>query len=283
MIKERNFHFINGFILKIIAIVLMTLDHIGMFLLTRENTVQIGIIFRDFGRIALPLFLFLIVEGVRHTKHFGKYFLRLSIVATIFLIGQLVVYYNFDNQISDFYSPILDLLVVALTIYLLKRKDRFSFLALLPICFSILSFVVVNIEKANDITILWLPFYLRLPYSLLDVLLGISFFYSSELAVLFLKSNQNTENLVETKYLKWAEYIISAFAVIFFVLIFYVIYLSTGVSYWSDSSQAFAAFAFIPLLLYSGERGYNKKWFQYGAYIYTPLHLLIIYLIFTLI
>ena len=31
------------------------------------------------------------------------------------------------------------------------------------------------------------------------------------------------------------------------------------------------------ILLYSGKRGYNAKWFQYGSYLYYPLHLLVIF------
>ena len=47
--------------------------------------------------------------------------------------------------------------------------------------------------------------------------------------------------------------------------------------------QIYSLFAFIPILFYSGKRGYNAKWFQYGAYIYFPAHLIIIYLIFALL
>lgn len=283
MEKERNFQVISGFVLKIIAIFLMTLDHIGIFLLNYKNTLEIGTIFRDLGRIAFPLFIFLIVEGVRHTRHFGKYLLRLGIIGAIFMVGQIVIYYNFNNQISDFYSPILDLILVALIVYLLNKNNKLSLLAILPICYIILSFIVVNIEREQNITILWMPFFLRVPYALLDVILGVSFFYAKPAAKIILESNDNTKNLVLTKYLRYCENILDALVIVVFVIILYVIYLVSGVTYWNDSTQIFASFAFLPILFYSGERGYNKTWFKYGCYLYIPLHLLIIYLVFALI
>lgn len=283
MTKEKNFQVISGFILKIIAIVLMTIDHIGIFLQNYENTMQIAIIFRDLGRIAFPLFLFLIVEGVRHTRSFGKYILKLGILGAIFMVGQVVIYYNFNNRINDFYSPILDLILVALIIYLIDKKNNLSLLAVLPVIYIAISFIVVNVEKSQHITILWMPFFLRVPYAILDIVLGLSFYFAKPVSKFNLKSSDNTSALVDTKYQRYCENILSSFAIIFFVIILYIIYLTTGITYWSDSSQIYAALAFIPLLFYSGERGYNKKWFKYGCYLYIPLHLLIIYLIFSFI
>lgn len=283
MKKERNFQVISGFILKIIGIVFMTLDHIGIFMQNLENCQQISTIFRDFGRLAFPIFIFLLVEGIRHTKHTGKYFIRLGILEVVFLVGQIVFYYAIDNGVSNFYSPIIDLLLVALVLYLLKRKDKFSFLSILPICYLVLSFVVINVENVRDISIFWMPFYLRSAYSLYGLALGLCFYYVKDLTILIMKSNENTSNLIGTSYEQYAFNILSGFSVIFVTIIFYLIYLFTGVTYFNDSSQLFAIIAFLPLIFYSGKRGYNKKWFQYGSYVYAPLHILVIFLIFTLL
>ena len=284
MEKQRNFQFISNFILKVIAIVFMTIDHVGIFLQNLQNTQQIGEIFRYFGRFAFPLFIFIIVEGVRHTKHFGKYILKLGILAAIFMIGQVVFYYCINNKIESFYSPILDVLIVALTIYLLKRKDKYSFFAILTIGFIITSFAVTNIEKSQNINILWMPFFLRLPYALFDILLALGFYYSKPLAKAILKNGgPNTENLVDTPYERYTENAVNALVVLIAVFGFYMTFKLGGVSYMFFDYQAYGAFACIPLLFYNGTRGYDKKWFKYGAYLYLPLHILIIYLIFSLI
>ena len=72
---KQNYGFLSGNALKIIALVTMTLDHIGYILL--PEIVWLRII----GRIAFPVFAYLIAEGCKYTKNKLKYFLL------IFLLG----------------------------------------------------------------------------------------------------------------------------------------------------------------------------------------------------
>ena len=67
----------SGNTVKLIALIAMTADHIGLILLN-EN-----IILRSFGRISFPLFAFLIAEGCRYTGNKRRYF------GLIFLTGAL--------------------------------------------------------------------------------------------------------------------------------------------------------------------------------------------------
>ena len=53
--------------------------------------------------------------------------------------------------------------------------------------------------------------------------------------------------------------------------------------FWDASIQLYALISGAFILLYNGQRGYNAKWFQYGSYIFYPLHLLIIIGIFLII
>lgn len=48
-------------------------------------------------------------------------------------------------------------------------------------------------------------------------------------------------------------------------------------------TQGFALFALIPIWLYNGKIGNRSPLFKYSMYIFYPVHLLILYLIFTLI
>ena len=59
--------------LKIIACITMLIDHIGAVLFPSIRLLRI------IGRIAFPIFCFLLVEGVYHTKHPVKYGFRLCI------------------------------------------------------------------------------------------------------------------------------------------------------------------------------------------------------------
>ena len=66
------------FLLKIIAVICMVCDHIRYVLPNIDTEVT-----RLLGRIAFPIFSFLIVEGYVHTKNLKKYMIRLGIFALL--------------------------------------------------------------------------------------------------------------------------------------------------------------------------------------------------------
>ena len=65
---------LNSNILKIIALISMTIDHIGLIFFPDV------ILFRIIGRISFPIFSFLIAEGCLHTKNKTKYLLTVLII-----------------------------------------------------------------------------------------------------------------------------------------------------------------------------------------------------------
>lgn len=82
----------NGFTLKIIAVVAMLIDHAAAILLPQH--LMAYVICRGIGRLAFPLYCFLLVEGFFHTKNVKKYMMRLGIFA---LISEI----PFDLAFSD--------------------------------------------------------------------------------------------------------------------------------------------------------------------------------------
>lgn len=76
--------FLSGSTLKLIACVSMLVDHIAVVLLTGRSepgVVQLYTVMRAIGRIAFPLFVFLLVEGFYHTRSVPRYLLRLCVFA----------------------------------------------------------------------------------------------------------------------------------------------------------------------------------------------------------
>lgn len=77
--------------IKRIAIFFMLIDHIGFSVVTefmnRSASSAEGLIAyylcRLFGRIAFPLFCFLIAEGVAHTRNLSKYAIRMLLFAVV--------------------------------------------------------------------------------------------------------------------------------------------------------------------------------------------------------
>lgn len=67
----------TGAALKILAMIAMTVDHIGLIFFSGQ------VIFRQIGRLAFPIFAFMIAEGCRHTRNMWRYFATVALVAAI--------------------------------------------------------------------------------------------------------------------------------------------------------------------------------------------------------
>lgn len=66
---------LSGSALKVIAVISMVIDHSAYYLMEHETLLYE--VMRCFGRIAFPVFAFLIAEGFQHTRNRIKYFLQL--------------------------------------------------------------------------------------------------------------------------------------------------------------------------------------------------------------
>ena len=280
---------LDGFVLKILAMIFMTLDHIGVFLMMVESTYKLGLVFRCIGRVAFPLFVLLLVEGIRHSKNVYRYILRIATLAITVMIAEVLIYYLYDTSISVAQSPLMDLLFCGLTLMLLHRKDKWSFLAILPIAFILTTTGVQIFELATEKTVIWLPFYLRPGYSLFALLLSLGFYYSSDIVLkMFKKTDLDTEAVQETLYFRRLVNI-SQIGVLFTVniLIFVLSFIDVNniaiFDIYISSVETWSVFAALLILFYNGRRGYNSKWFQYGCYLYFPVHIVIIFLLFTLL
>lgn len=68
---------LDGTVLKLIACLSMFIDHLGAVCFSG----MMG--FRIIGRLAFPIYCFLLVEGAVHTRNMKKYILRMGIFALI--------------------------------------------------------------------------------------------------------------------------------------------------------------------------------------------------------
>ena len=307
---NERFQVIDEFYLKIIAFFSMAIDHIGLFLMFNfaSNTTQytVGTIFRIIGRLAFPLFVFFLSEGLKHTNNRKKYLCRLFIIwATIFVFqtGLYIYYrvassYNVINAFTELGSAMsgqafTDLLLYALFIVLLEQKNKkLRFLAILPAIYIIFSYVIGVINQFGINIYSFVPRYLCADYNLFGFLIFLGFYYSYNLSNIWVKKGLSLkeENLEE--YQKTASYrkIVNMISTTFFLLIVLLLW---GISYidWRfdiyDSKdtklQTYCLLDCFLLLGYSGKRGYDKKWWRIFEYCFYPLHIAIIALVFALL
>ena len=290
MEKERkSFLIFSSFILKIIALATMTIDHIGWVIGDNiGSNYWLVTVCRIIGRIALPLFCFMIAEGMIHTKKPGNYFLRLGIMAT--LIAGVLIFVEYvplfeGLSLRNEGNIFIDLLLGALAIYALKQKEwYFKILSIIPLGISILAFIVMGEEASKNMLIHWFPFFLRPQYQFFSVGMIILYYVAYLLKDIFVQQYSNNSGIpvesLKGTFVEQFSYNLFAFGATVFMTIGY--YLLTFVLpapyvFWIPEIQNAAIIAGALLLLYNGKRGYNAKWFQYGSYLYYPIHLLLIF------
>lgn len=106
--------FLSGNMLKIIALLTMTIDHVGAYLLPQY------LILRIIGRIALPIFAFKIAEGCRYTKNRTKY---LGLMLGISLLMQSVYFVVMKSlEMCIFVTFSLSISLIYVIDYARKRK-----------------------------------------------------------------------------------------------------------------------------------------------------------------
>ena len=99
---------LSGSVLKVIALVSMTVDHIAYYLMV-HGTLQYDLM-RTVGRMAFPIFAFLLVEGYVHTRSVRKYALNLFVFALVSDIPWWLL--NHDNTHNVFFTLLLGLVAL---------------------------------------------------------------------------------------------------------------------------------------------------------------------------
>ena len=298
MNNRKSLQILPQFVLRILALVTMTIDHTGVFLQAMPEPYRtVGYVFRCIGRIAFPLFVFFLAEGARRTHNPLKYFLRVFALYAAMILAETIYIYAYPGAIYSAdtlaENPFTDLALVLGTLLLLRQKGWKKILAILPASILILGFSVDVYEKANAFTIHWFPFYLRPGYSLIGLLLGLGFYFAAPLtdkitAAYAGSIGLDKESIKETPYYQRLKNLLCCF------VLFVVIAGFWGLSYvgytydrrpldvFGMSVQSYALLAMPLLYLYSGKRGHDSKPFRIISYLFFPVHLIILFLIFAI-
>lgn len=120
----------NGKWIKILAVIFMIIDHIGVHLIP-DGT--LNLILRGIGRIAFPLFAFLLAEGFRHTRNIKKYFLRLLIAALVMEAVVFVIYLITGDNYLISLNVFIPLIFGLFSLWALKQPKWWLKLLVIPL------------------------------------------------------------------------------------------------------------------------------------------------------
>ncbi|GAA0222972.1 TraX family protein [Metaclostridioides mangenotii] len=150
----------DSFTLKIIAIITMLLDHIYTYI--GQSSLNIPIWFGYLGKLAAPIFFYLIVEGYFHTSNRLKYLTRLASFGLLMIVIDKVININNNIFLSLTLSIIIMMLIDTIRFGKSNKIAVFSAIALIG-CSSIYLFTEASIYGL----IMTLTFYFCRDYKIL--------------------------------------------------------------------------------------------------------------------
>lgn len=227
--------------LHILAMGLMLCDHLWATVVPGNDWLTC------IGRLAFPIFAFMIVEGYFHTRSVKKYMLRMLIFAVL-------------SEIP------FNLMAGGRIFYPIHQNVLWTFL---------IALVIIHWnEKAKATEKRWLRIPVAVGTMLLGSLVGLltmmDYYHAGVLMVLvfyFFRGTTWRYKAAQLVLLWWINaevlggigYEFQLFGRSFFL-----------------ARQSLAVLALIPIWLYRGKQGYHSKWFRWLCYGFYPAHLLIL-------
>ena len=229
----NKFTYINGFTLKLIALLTMTIDHTAAAL---PVPALWYIPMRLIGRLAFPIYCFLLIQGYFHTRSVGRYLSRLLIA---FFVAELPFDAALLFKVPDWghLNVLLTLAIGLVTVYLVDHSRAWVEQLVKSSSFHRpLTDLLCLLFSLADVC---LAQFCRTDYAGGGVLLILLFyFFRSKPRILCL-----------------------TVALLFF--------------FWFGWVELFGIVALIPITFYNGKRGpaFGGKWGKWFFYLYYALHL----------
>ena len=243
MWKYDRIRGLSSYQLKWIAVVSMMTDHIGM-IFYPEMT-----LFRYIGRIAFPVFAFLLVEGFFYTRDVVRYLVRLGMFAVLSEIPYDLV---FQGSVLEFshQNIFFTLFLSVFMMYHLSMPGNWK------------------VRCVKLFMAMWVASILHVDYSYMGIFLVFIYYEMHRCGMTVAKDNEerfraddSVNDMIDNRRKFW--------------------FLLSGIwnFLWPGKLQRYGTLAMPVILLYNGEHGRKSKYFFYVLY---PGHLILIYLIHNL-
>ena len=223
--------------LHILAMAIMLCDHLGMVLFPQAAWM------RSVGRLAFPIFAFLLVEGFCHTKDFTKYAGRMFVCA---LIAEVPFDLMTSGRLVDFsHQNVLWTFLIAQVLMSVAEQYRSH-----------------PGKRSQAMLVIWivLVFFLgealATDYGGAGVLMVLVFYFFRERTPVSL---------------------VMQFACLFILNAFFVPSAFISAFGYEIPQQTLAMLALPLIWLYRGRQGYHSQGFRYFCYAFYPCHVLILW------
>lgn len=246
----------STFTLKLLAIITMLIDHATVVFIPESSWYWIA--GRLIGRLAFPIFAFLLVEGFYHTSNIKKYLTRLGIFALISELPFDLAFYN-SNYANvggdirrDFPKMFTDGQKFDIVIRRFMGHQNIFFTLFLGLLAIWLISMIEKKYKSNLLYVNIINALITLAFSLGAAILRTDYRFLGILIIVAFYLFRGSKTL----------------------LVISLLILSGSIV------QAFSALAIAPIALYNGKKGKSMKYFFYAFY---PAHLLILYVLYLII
>lgn len=248
LMERANFQFLNGNVLKILALVFMTADHIGMILFPHVMA------WRIVGRLAFPIFAFMIAEGCYYTRNKRRY------LGLIFAVGVFCQIIAYISQHTLYMCIMITFTMAVLIIFALQKavpdrnrqEENAAAGVSIPWCLAAAGMTALSYFITMVLPKLLPSTDLHIDYSFFGVTLPVIVYLPN----LFMRSKGVLHRMIQA------------------------LLLAAWILIWWKTCNRYewvAVFSAVLLLLYNGQRGRFRL--KYLFYVYYPAHLGILYLI----
>ena len=278
---------LNGLWLKLLGFLFTLLDHIGLIFQAQIGQLAYTIL-RSTGRCAFPIFVFLAIEGVYHTRNYWKYFLRLIVIAVVLDAFCYGVYYGSNGTLGAQLTPgnvFTDLALGTLVIYLFRRNDPWTMLSLLPIAYLVLSdFTIYRHGSLSPYAII--PAGIASDYGTYGITMFILIYFGYQLAFKYQRYRAKQIGISASDMPGSSMRItlngFASGAILLTGCIFQIIAwigftgIEPGIGW---AVESWSMLAVIPILLYDGRPGVTNRPVRYSLYLFYPAHLILLWCI----
>ena len=202
------------------------------------------------GRLAFPIFAFMLVEGYFHTRNLKKYALRLLVFAVVSEIPFNLMLVS--SPFFLFHQNVIWTFLIGLWMIHLNEKAKATGImkVRLPVAAGTLFLgYVLGIVSFSD-------------YNGAGVLMVLVFYFFRDRTPLSIAAQLAGMYYINFEMLKGLVFPVTLFGTTFEL-----------------PQQGLAILALIPLWLYQGRKVYSSKWFQQLCYWFYPVHMLLLWLI----